>query len=265
MKEKNNQVVNLLWTGGWDSTFRLMQLLLLHKKIVQPYYLIDPDRSSTAVEIRTMRNIKKYLFSKYPKVTELLLPTIFKEISDIQPNKNLTDSFEKLLKDKYIGSQYEFIARFCDEIGINNMELSVEIGGNSEKFLKPYLTQSETEKDIVYVIDSKYAGFDIHVLFKYFKLPIFYLSKMDMENIAINENFVDILDLTWFCHNPTANFKPCGVCTPCVDAMKRGMTRRMPISSQIRYYFRIRSRLRNLSWKYPKFYKFMRKWKKRIF
>ena len=36
------RAVKLLWTGGWDSTFRLLQLLLLYEKKVQPYYIIDP-------------------------------------------------------------------------------------------------------------------------------------------------------------------------------------------------------------------------------
>lgn len=39
--------VNLFWTGGWHSTFRLIQLVLLHQKVVQPYYLIDHYKKST--------------------------------------------------------------------------------------------------------------------------------------------------------------------------------------------------------------------------
>ena len=39
--------VNILWTGGWDSTFQLLSLLLLHGRKVTPYYLIDAERLST--------------------------------------------------------------------------------------------------------------------------------------------------------------------------------------------------------------------------
>ena len=31
----------LLWTGGWDSTFRLLSLLLREQREVQPYYILD--------------------------------------------------------------------------------------------------------------------------------------------------------------------------------------------------------------------------------
>ena len=32
----------LLWTGGWDSTYRLLDLLLVQKQHVQPYYVEMP-------------------------------------------------------------------------------------------------------------------------------------------------------------------------------------------------------------------------------
>ena len=53
--------VNLLWTGGWDSTFRLLQLLLLHRVAVAPHYLEDPTRASTQIELETMARIADQL------------------------------------------------------------------------------------------------------------------------------------------------------------------------------------------------------------
>ena len=34
----NKKKINIFWTGGYDSTFRLCYLLIMEKKIVQPYY-----------------------------------------------------------------------------------------------------------------------------------------------------------------------------------------------------------------------------------
>ena len=48
--------VNLLWTGGWDSTFRLLSLVLIKRKPVQPFYVIDVGRVSTIREIKTMQH-----------------------------------------------------------------------------------------------------------------------------------------------------------------------------------------------------------------
>ena len=67
-------VVNLLWTGGWDSTFRLLQLLLLHRVPVVAYYIEDPTRPSTGIELETMARIVDRLHDAYPHTRDLLLP-----------------------------------------------------------------------------------------------------------------------------------------------------------------------------------------------
>lgn len=35
---------NVLWTSGWDSTFRIIQLIKEGRE-VQPYYIIDVNRN----------------------------------------------------------------------------------------------------------------------------------------------------------------------------------------------------------------------------
>jgi len=40
--QDQTEPINLFWTGGWDSTFRLIQLVFVNKKTVHPYYIIDP-------------------------------------------------------------------------------------------------------------------------------------------------------------------------------------------------------------------------------
>ena len=50
--------LKILWTGGWDSTFQLLQLLIDQKVSVTPFYLIDEERRSTGVEIITLQALK---------------------------------------------------------------------------------------------------------------------------------------------------------------------------------------------------------------
>ena len=38
-QDKNNQLVYIFWSGGFSSTFRLCQLLLIEEKSVQPIYI----------------------------------------------------------------------------------------------------------------------------------------------------------------------------------------------------------------------------------
>jgi hypothetical protein len=253
MPQAHGQSVNLLWTGGWDSTFRLLQLLLLQGSVVQPYYVIDSPRPSTGIEIRTQAKIKKHLFARYPHTKDLLLPTQFKEVSDIQPNQNLTKTFERLARRERMGHQYEYLARFCEETGINAMELSVDYddrvrGVNA--LLGPYITNAGTEEWPLYEIAPHFADTDEHRLFKYFQFPLFNLRKTDMGAIAQKEGFDDILELTWFCHTPRGN-APCGVCVPCMYAIEEGMGRRVPLRGRIRYMLRVRPRLKA---RYPQFY-----------
>ena len=55
---KESKPINLLWTSGWDSTFRLLQLVVEQKVSVQPIYIIDTGRASTLTEIKSMDIIK---------------------------------------------------------------------------------------------------------------------------------------------------------------------------------------------------------------
>ena len=56
LSKTDRQTVNLLFTGGWDSTFRLLQLSE-YPIIVQPIYIVEYFRASAKHEQRTMRKI----------------------------------------------------------------------------------------------------------------------------------------------------------------------------------------------------------------
>ena len=84
----------LFWTGGYDSTFRLCQLLIDEKKEVQPIYLfledefVDSDkfeRRNKDEELQTMLNITRYIKQKFPHTRKLLHDTYF--VKHIQKDK----------------------------------------------------------------------------------------------------------------------------------------------------------------------------------
>ena len=89
---------SLFWTGGYDSTFRLCQLLLDERKKVKPIYITSSDvdspssdriqhRRSREAEVRTMKNIRKILYHDYPFTRQLLLPTLY--VNQIRPNREV--------------------------------------------------------------------------------------------------------------------------------------------------------------------------------
>lgn len=229
---KNADFVKLLWTGGWDSTFRLLQLLLIENKVVKPYYFIDPNRKSLTFEIRAMREIKDRLYKKYPEVRNRLLPTYICEIFDIKENPATTEHFQ-VIKEKYaFGVQYDWLARFAAEHDFFDLELSWE----------KYVIETPRRRALMPQVNpSKYSNIcldpSVYEVFKYFRFPIFEVTKHEMITIAEQEGFYDLMELTWSCHLPSRRGIACGRCTPCLDIMKTGFGHRLHPITRIKYYF----------------------------
>lgn len=247
--------VNLLWTGGWDSTFRLLQLSSLEIEI-QPYYFIDRGRKSKDIEIKQMKLILEKI--KKNKIFKASInDIIFVEVEDILANMKNEEvsTIYKELKEKYkLGSQYEWISLYCNSKNLD-MELGIEKSSQS-KILKVLNNEEcnlkNKENDFLEnrkIIGNRNSKF--YPMGKHFIFAITEYSKKDMEEIAKNNGWLAIMKLTWFCHNPI-NGKPCGYCNPCKDAMNLGMEWRMPLVSKIRYYIlvpilKIKRKLKNKS------------------
>ena len=222
-----NDPVNLLWTGGWDSTFQLLQLLITNRRCVKPYYIIDTERKSVGIEIRTIKLIKDQLLKNYPYTKELLYPTQYLEVSDILPDIEISTAFEAILKKTHVGNQYEYLARFCKENGITDMQLSIEKPHSPEEDywgqqLNKILSDININSETVYRVGEKFKGSDMYLIFQYFSFPIRKITKMEMANITNEQGWNKIMTLTWFCHNPTNNMKPCGICKPCLQIINKG-------------------------------------------
>jgi hypothetical protein len=252
MDQPDSQPVNLLWTGGWDSTFRLLQLLLLRGRTVQPHYVIDADRLSTCAELRAMTNLKARLFAERPETRKLLLPTRFKELFEIQPNPDITAAFQRIHQRCFLGTQYDWLARFCEQTGLHDAEVCLVRGvGLGFALVSAVATLRGAGEGASYKVDERHVGSDGHTLLRWFHFPVFDLSKLDMQTIARQEGFEEFLQMTWFCHSPRANSRPCGVCNPCIHTMKDGMGARFPFTSRLRYHLRIRARVRDWLRKHP--------------
>ena len=252
----SNDVVKLLWSGGWDSTFRLLQLLVIENKVVKPYYLIDPNRKSLSYEIRTMRKIKNRLFEKFPETRKRLLPTYMCEIHDIKENPGITKHYQAV-KEKYsFGEQYDWLARFVIENELNGIEMSWEG--------REMTTKRKSVLPLIHPSSEIYTDLDTSIteLFKYYKYPIFYTLRTDMITIAKQNDFYDLLELSWSCHLPSKRGNPCGRCTPCVTIMETGLSFRFSFFTKMKYYFF--KPLLNIKKKSPRIYRFLKK-VKRIF
>ena len=81
-------------------------------------------------------------------------------------------------------------------------------------------------------VDPKWEGSVEYAVFSCFRFPVFSLTKVDMHALSQKAGFDDIMELTWFCHAPRPNFRPCGICNPCLYTMEEGLSRRIPLTSR---------------------------------
>ena len=199
--------IHLFWTGRFDSTFRLCQILLLEDKAVQPIYImcgttdsddINIQRNNQQKELQIMKDIRKRIINDYPYLAIKFLPTLY--VINLKKNTRISNSFEQLYyKHRFFSrpsNQYERMARFASdyeypiEVGLEKCRTGLDlatyknrVGVGPETQLKPNL-------------EHKYLDLEI---FRPFRFPIVHLTKEDMKRIAIKNNFYYILQITWSC------------------------------------------------------------------
>lgn len=221
----------LLWTGGWDSTFRLLQLLLDQRISVTPYYLVS-KRKSVRFEQKAMEMIRKTLVDSYSFVEELLQPTELFYLESINTNLEISEAHEAISSKKYLGNQYEILSRYFESIGMTDMELSIHKDDKAYNVIENYVKKSN---DGVYHMDEKFKTSNEYKLFHFFNFPIFDLTKLQMAEISRNMGCDSIMEMTWFCHNPTNMGLACGKCNPCRYTIEEGLGRRIPFANRIFY------------------------------
>ena len=118
--------VPILWTGGWDSTYRLLVVLLDLGAPVQPWYLLDAKRASAQMETQAMDRMRAWLAEHHPATRETLLPTRIVRLDEVGHDAQIEQAFAKVLRLRGIGDQYAFLARFVKQFGVQGIELSLE-------------------------------------------------------------------------------------------------------------------------------------------
>ncbi len=82
--------VDLLWTSGWDSTFRLLCLAFHSEANVQPYYvLVTPDDPPRNIEIETQDLILEAIVKRDPSAAKRIAQPIV-ITSTISPKIQIT-------------------------------------------------------------------------------------------------------------------------------------------------------------------------------
>lgn len=243
--------INLLWTGGLDSTFRLVELA--HQNIeIQPYYIIDEERSSRANEEAAMNKILNLLRQK--SFTKAIINDVrYISMDSVKEDTGITNAYNFFHQFNKMGSQYDFLARFADQ---NNLVLEVGLEGSERSKASQVLKKfgslnlhsynnlndpKNTSWDSFYAIDKNEAHPFSKKVFGNLRFPahLFNIEKIEEAKILNEWQCKDILMTTWFCHKPVLGY-PCGRCNPCKDALNEGFAWRVPLKGRIlgtiRYY-----------------------------
>lgn len=235
------RVVNILWTGGFDSTYRMLELSRMNV-IVQPYYIKDSTRKSSIYEIRAMDKIMKWLVNNPLTVAEIN-PIQVVDCNGVKPDDEIFEAYNNLFNKYKLGTQYEFLARFAKQAGLK-LEVGLECSPRSKAFTtlncEAKLMIFKEDDYSVYVLDKEKSSKDIVLLFENILVPttLFHMSKLD-ELAAYKAKGAEVLvKMTHFCHNPTWGGYPCGQCNPCKDALNEGMEFRVPIIGRILGFMR---------------------------
>jgi hypothetical protein len=179
-----------------------------------------------------MRRIKEYLATRHPLTTQILLPTTYMEIADVEPDRAITEAFGSIVKERPMGSQYDWIARFCKQSGIAEIELCIHRDDKAHKVLSPFVRETHLEISNGYRVNETDDAAREYLVFRYFTFPLFDLTKVEMAAIAEEQGWTQLMNMTWFCHHPRFGRTPCGVCKPCLYAMEEGLGWRIPPSSR---------------------------------
>lgn len=233
---KDRISINVLWTGGLDSTYLVARLAMGYDCNIQPYYIMDEGRASTRNEIDAITKITESIRHK-ENVRGVVLDPIMVRKRDIIPDSGITKAWKSLNKRYSIGIQYEFIARFAKEKGIC-LAVGVMCDDRS-KIAKPVEAEEKS------VVMNELGGYyriqclndDCGPVLKNMLFPVFMWKKKKTEEwkelMALG--LEDVASMTWFCHTPILGM-PCGHCNPCKDALAEGMSFRVPFLGRILYY-----------------------------
>jgi hypothetical protein len=235
MSETNYDV---LWTGGWDSTFRVLYLALVEKASVQPHYIIDVDRQSSLRELQAVSEIRQELAGLDKQAACRIKPLKITSIRDIPEDKEITAAFSRLRSKSWLGGQYDWLARYVKNNGLLGLELSVHVDDKAYNFLKGHVKLMSgswvLREDTALLGPDKKTDLKI---FSNFRFPLLECSKLEMRDLAKQYGYITALEKAWFCYHPV-NGKPCGTCNPCIYTIEEGMSYRFPKSSLLRYRLR---------------------------
>ncbi len=239
--------VRILWTGGWDSSFRVLWLMsqAAPGTVIEPYYVVDPNRTSTSHELRAIAEIGEAVTQRFGVRGVTLRPLI--QLTQEQVTGTVRASYRALCRQHYIGPQYAWLASTLARSRVTDLELCIHVDDRAHTVVRPWSRVSQNSHCHFYELDTTLdLPAAIKTVFGCYRFPILDWSKRRMADWATASGALDILQRSWFCHSPTSQGRPCGTCGPCIYTIEEGLSHRLPRRARMAYRWSIKRRLRPL-------------------
>ena len=230
-------VVNIFWTAGLDSSFRVVELASAPGFVIQPWYITDPGRRSTPVEERRIREMTALIRSNPATQSQLLDPQVV-ALQDIEIEPAIRESFDRINAKQHVGKQYLWLASF-----LRGRDLFAEVSseaphdhiGAAIQGECVLVTLGDGEAQVL-AADPGASSEDGLRLFGRMHFPKhqWELTKEDEMRLMREWGYGDVFERTWFCHRPVLGM-PCGHCAPCKAAREEGFGWRIPRLSRVVY------------------------------
>lgn len=211
-------IYELLWTGGFDSTFRLCQLAR-EECVVQPYYVVHPLRNSVGNEMEAHRRILSWLGGKGVKAE--IRPVKYVRFEDVPDNLSVSDAYARIRKTWDIGGQYEWLARFA--VSRPGVELCHEGFVNRQGTLGKLIDTAVKREDALgrVCVDTEKSDRDLSLVFGSYSFPVIGLNNVQMLGMLKEWGMDDVVGLVSFCDSGLG--ENCGVCVSCRGKFSTGI------------------------------------------
>lgn len=226
------QEKRVLWTGGWDSTFRMVELSFEDVDIF-PVYVLDPGRHSKEIELQRMNHIIDVLKRK-PLTKARIHEIEVIRLEDIPEDPQITQAYNIIHSQTNLGSQHEWLARLGKQMP--GLEMGTEAGEPETSHIIHAIRDfgELVVEDGIGHLDPTNSSKEGMLVLGWFGYPIITRTEQDMLRQIRQWGYEDVMENIWFCHMPISG-KPCGCCHPCEVKMESDMAFLLPKKAQMRY------------------------------
>ena len=231
----DKRIIHIFWTGGLDSTYRVVELSR-QDCVIQPHYILT-SRRTVENELRAISDITKILNSDKRTIAEIRPVETFSKY-DLEVYPDIKSAWDILheLKD-FKSEQYPLLTRYARQKGLK-LEMGIQFSANGSvvKVVDESYLKDCPDYDDEMMIDPEKGVHEwaSYTMFKDFLFPKSLYHKTKKEEIEELKKlgYGKVLKKVWTCFHPVLGM-PCGHCFACESAMKEGAGMMVPIIGYI--------------------------------